>query len=73
MRCSIFAVVNPIMSKPKPKAKIEETKKDKKEDVPSADATPEASTPMEEDALPEATVEEVVDDAPVKMETDDVD
>ena len=60
------------MSKPKPKAKIEETKKEKKEDVPSADATPEAGTPMEEDA-PNATVEEVVDDVPVKMETDDVD
>ena len=73
VRCSIFAVVNPIMTKPRPKAKVEETKKEKKEDAPSAEATPETGTPMEEDAIPGATVEEVVDDAPVKMDTDDID
>lgn len=59
------------MSKPRPKPKVEETKTEKK-DAPSADATPDAGTPMEE-VEPEATVEEVIDDAPASMEVDDVD
>ncbi|KAK4701527.1 hypothetical protein P7C70_g4705, partial [Phenoliferia sp. Uapishka_3] len=66
----IFNVCSPIMTKPKPKAKVEKTEVPKEEKVPAAEATPEAEMP---DA---ATVEEVDESAPaepkVPMQVDEV-